>query len=49
MFSDAFLNRGRAYSEKDDNYNMSEDLKLACEMGYEAACLEYKKIKLTKK
>jgi len=37
--------RAQVWKEKDDNYNMSEDLKLACEMGYEAACLEYKKLK----
>jgi tetratricopeptide (TPR) repeat protein len=37
--------RAQAWKEKDDKYNMLEDLKLACEMGHEAACLEYKKLK----
>jgi len=37
--------RAQAWKAKDDNYNMTEDLKLACEMGYEAACPEYKKLK----
>jgi tetratricopeptide (TPR) repeat protein len=37
--------RAQAWKEKDDNYNMTEDLKLACEMGYEAACHEYKRLK----
>ena len=37
--------RAQAWKEKDDNYNMTEDLKLACEMGYETACHEYKRLK----
>jgi tetratricopeptide (TPR) repeat protein len=37
--------RAQAWKGKDDKYNMSEDLKLACEMGHQAACIEYKKLK----
>jgi tetratricopeptide (TPR) repeat protein len=41
--------RAQAWKAKDDRFNMTEDLKLSCEMGYEPACLEYKKLKSTKK
>ena len=37
--------RAQAWKEKGDDFNMKEDLKLSCEMGYEPACLEYKKLK----
>ena len=41
--------RSQAWKEKGDNYNVTEDLKLACEMGHEAACVEYKSLKSSKK
>ena len=41
--------RSQAWKEKGDAYNLSEDLKLACEMGHEGACLEYKNLKSAKK
>jgi len=41
--------RAQAWKAKDDHFNMTEDLKLSCEMGYEPACLEYRKIKPAKK
>jgi tetratricopeptide (TPR) repeat protein len=41
--------RAQAWKIKNDQFNMTEDLKLSCEMGYEPACLEYKKHKPTKK
>jgi tetratricopeptide (TPR) repeat protein len=37
--------RAQAWKAKKDHYNTTEDLKLACEMGFESACLEYKKLK----
>ena len=40
--------RAQAWKAKDDQFNMTEDLKLSCEMGYEPACLEYRKGKTTK-
>ncbi|KPK00558.1 MAG: hypothetical protein AMJ60_00835 [Desulfobacterales bacterium SG8_35] len=41
--------RAQAWKTKNDQFNMTEDLKLSCEMGYEPACLEYRKLKPTKK
>ena len=41
--------RSQAWKEKGDDYNVTEDLKLACEMGHEAACVEYKSLKSSKK
>jgi tetratricopeptide (TPR) repeat protein len=41
--------RAQAWKAKDDQFNMTEDLKLSCEMGYEPACLEYRKQKPAKK
>jgi len=41
--------RAQVWKEKDDKYNMSEDLKLSCEMGHQAACLEYQKLKSSPK
>ena len=37
--------RAQAWKVKDDQFNMTEDLKLSCEMGYEPACFEYRKLK----
>ncbi len=41
--------RAQAWKAKEDEFNMTEDLKLSCEMGHEPACLEYRKLKPTKK
>jgi tetratricopeptide (TPR) repeat protein len=41
--------RAQAWKAKDDQFNMTEDLKLSCEMGYEPACVEYRKRKSPKK
>jgi len=41
--------RAQAWKAKEDLFNMTEDLKLSCEMGYEPACLEYRKLKSAKK
>lgn len=41
--------RAKAWKEKDDPFNMIEDLKRSCELGYEPACTEYSKHKLPKK
>jgi len=41
--------RAQAWKAKDDEFNTNEDLKLSCELGYEPACLEYRKRKTTKK
>ena len=35
--------RAQAWKAKKDKVNMIEDLKLACELGYEPACLAYRK------
>jgi tetratricopeptide (TPR) repeat protein len=43
--ADIYYWRAQAWKIKEDIYNTSEDLKLACEMGHEAACQEYKKLK----
>ncbi len=40
--------RAHAWKEKDDPSNMSADLKISCELGYEPACLEYRKFKAQK-
>ncbi|MDX1775603.1 MAG: tetratricopeptide repeat protein, partial [Desulfobulbales bacterium] len=37
--------RAQAWKIKKDQFNMGEDLKLSCELGFEQACLEYKKFK----
>ncbi len=37
--------RAQAWKAKDDQFNVTEDLKLSCEMGYEPACFEYRKLK----
>jgi tetratricopeptide (TPR) repeat protein len=41
--------RAQAWKLQEDLFNMKEDLKLSCEMGHAPACLEYKKLKSTKK
>jgi tetratricopeptide (TPR) repeat protein len=40
--------RALAWKTKKDPFNMAEDLKLSCELGYGPACLEYKKSKPAK-
>jgi len=47
--SSLYFWRAQAWKAKEDTFNMAEDLKLACEMGYEPACLEYRKLKDRKK
>ena len=47
--ADLYYWRAQAWKAKSDEFNMREDLKLSCEMGHEAACLEYKKLKPVKK
>jgi tetratricopeptide (TPR) repeat protein len=37
--------RAIAWKAKDDSFNMAKDLKISCELGYEPACLEYRKLK----
>ena len=41
--------RAQAWKAKEEEFNMTEDLKLSCEMGHEPACLDYRKLKPTKK
>ena len=41
--------RAQAWKLQEDLFNMKEDLKLSCELGHAPACLEYKKLKSTKK
>ena len=41
--------RALAWKAKDELFNMTRDLKLSCELGYEPACLEYSKLRPKKK
>ena len=41
--------RAQAWQAKDDSFNMYEDLKCSCELGYEPACIEYRKFKPSRK
>jgi Flp pilus assembly protein TadD/phage FluMu protein Com len=41
--------RAQAWKAKNDSFNMNEDLKRSCELGYEPACIEYKKHKPSRK
>lgn len=47
--SSLYFWRAKAWKEKDDPFNMIEDLKRSCELGYEPACTQYSKHKLPKK
>jgi tetratricopeptide (TPR) repeat protein len=41
--------RAQAWKAKNDAFNMSEDFKRACELGYDPACIEYRKHKSSRK
>jgi tetratricopeptide (TPR) repeat protein len=43
--SSVYYWRALVWKAKDDHFNMTKDLKLSCELGYEAACREYRKFK----